>query len=236
MAEIDFARILHEETQQYINKLDGYMCHRFKAFKNMFNYFKPGETVVQIACGSIADDIYMTKDKIGEDGKLILIEQYPKFIYDKIINILGKGGLPDSEKHYVKTSKGQQELKRLLAQANIEAYVAHLPPYPNQIEDESVDHIMGINCAMELMSHRPGGPEADVVGIITESYKKLKDGGDFIIQGLLDGDTDPLNMFILQAMEKNNLNFMIDPDLPELNYHMPGSYAGEWIRWIKNPQ
>jgi hypothetical protein len=233
MTEIDFARILQEETQEYLNKLDGYMCHRFKAFKNMFNYFQLGETVIQIACGSIADDIYMTKDKIGKDGKLILIEQYPKFTYDKVINILGKGGLPDSEKHYVRTSKGQRQLKRLLAQANIEAYVTHLPPYPNQIPDESVDHIMGINCAFELMSHRQGEPDADVEGIITESYNKLKNGGDIIIQGLVDGDDDELNLYIYKAVKENNLNLEIDLDLPELDYNMPSSYAGSWLRWVK---
>ena len=204
---------------------------RFNSFENVFNYFEPGQTVAQIACGNIVDDLFLTMGKIGKNGKIILIDKKPDFIYNRLLKIVGKENLPKEKIFYVKTKKGKKQLQHMFSTANIEAYVQRLPPYPRQIPDESLNHVMAINAAVELMSRYSKEPPPDTVGIVVETHKKLKNGGSLIVQGIVDGDTNGFASYVYRANEKNGINFMKERSLkfsPLKRWQ-----AGEWKRWVK---
>lgn len=227
---IDFANALWEKQKEYMKNLTK-TYSRFRSFSNVFNYFEPGQTIAQIACGSVIDDLFLTMDRIGKNGKIILIDEKPDFIYNRACGIIGEGSLPQGKDFYVKTKQGREQLQELFFKCNIEAYVQYLPPYPKQIHDESIDHVMAINAAFELMGRRLDGPIPNVEGLIVETYKKLKNNGSFIVQGLVGGDVDEFGLHVFQSSGKSKLNFTEEYELkfPPLE----SLHAGEWKRWIK---
>ena len=233
MTNINFVDTLWKRQKEYMNKINSpYYFSSFKSFRNVFNYFEQGQTVAQIACGSIVDDLFLTMDRVGKDAKIILIDEDPEFVYNKALGIVGEENLPKGKGFYVKTEEGKRQLQEMFSRANIKAYVQHLPPYPAQIPDESLDHVMAINAAFELMAQSIGGPKANPEGIVVETYKKLKKGGNFIVQGLLAGDDDMFGVVVSKASKKNNLKFKEEY---ELKFPPLESYgAGYWVRWIKS--
>ncbi len=228
---IDFLNLLWEKQRAYMDEISNpFYYSRFKAFKDVFNYFEPGQAVTQIACGSIPDDLFLTMDRVGKEGRITLIDGKPDFIFDRVSGIVGAANLPKGKDFYA-TKEGIRQLQDVLSQANIEAYVQYLPPYPQEVKNKSQNHVMAINAAFELMAHRHGGPPANPVGIITETHRKLKSGGSFIVQGIVGGDVDEFDHFVRRASRKNNLDFAEDKNL---KYNpLDGYGAGEWARWIK---
>jgi hypothetical protein len=232
MPGIDFTDVLWKKQREYMEDLhSSNYWSRFKSFRNVFNYFEPGQTVAQIACGSINNDLFLTMDKVGKDGKIILIDEEPDFIYNRVSSIIGN--LPKEKNFYIKTEEGKKQLQEMFSRANVEAYVQHLPPYPKQILDESLDHVMAINAAFELTAQRAGGPKANPEGIVVETYRKLKKGGSLIVQGLLLGDVDMFKRVVNEASEKNELDFKEEYELKFPPLERYG--AGEWKRWVKFP-
>jgi len=232
MDEMPFVKLLWEKQKEYMKEIQSpILFSRFKSFKNVFNYFEKGQTVAQIACGSTDSDLFLTMDRVGKDGKIILVDEYPDFIYDRALKIIGEENLPKGKDFYIK-EEGIKQVQELFSQANIEAYVQHLPPYPSQIPDESLDHVMAINAAFELMSQRVGGPKTDSEGLIVETHKKLKKGGSFIVQGLVAGDDDMFRAVVYRASKNNNLNFKEEYELKFPPLERYG--AGHWKRWVKS--
>ncbi|MBW2990188.1 hypothetical protein KY348_00615, partial [Candidatus Woesearchaeota archaeon] len=135
---------------------------------------------------------------------------------------------------YIYTEEGKQFLKDLFSQANIEAYVRVLPPYPEQINNESIDYVVAINAAFELMATPYQGKPADIEGIITETHKKLKNNGSFIVQGLTSNDIDLFRMHVCDAIKKKKLSFEEDYEFLG-SLEGPFSFAGMgyWARWEK---
>jgi len=239
MKDIDFMEVLLKKQEQYMKTLSssGFFS-RFKAFSNVFNYFNSGQTIAQIACGSTNEDLYLTMDKLGSEGRIILIDEDPEFIYNRAVDILGKEVLSRKKRFYTQKHAGRKYLQRLLSQANIEPFVKHLPPYPKQVKDESVDGVMAINAAFELMAQRSGGPPANPEGLITDTYKKLKKDGSFIVQGILVGDIESFSHLVNKTTSKNNIDFVREYELkfPPLTKMGPPYYAGYWARWVKKPK
>ena len=233
MLQPDFADILWKKQKEYIEGINSpSYFSRFKAFRNVFNCFWNGETVAQIACGGINEDLFLTMDKVGKKGKIILIDKEPSFVYDRALNILGGKNLPEGKEFYTETERGKQFLRELFSQANIEAHVQHLPPYPEQIKDYSLDHVMAINAAFELMGQRPGGPPGDVKGLVAETHRKLKKDGSFLVQGLESFDIHAFGSAVWEAERQNGITFEQDYGISELLiYYGPGT--GHWARWIK---
>ena len=233
MIHVDFADALWKKQGEYRQQWKNTMS-RFHAFQNVFSYFQEGQTVAQLGCGSILDDLFLTMARVGREGRVILIDENPAFAYNRAVSILGEGILPQEKEFYIQSEEGIQSLRDLFAQANIEVYVQHLPPYPHKIKDESIDHVMAINAAFELMATRLGGEPADPAGLVTETYKKLRNGGSLIVQGLEGFDIEMFSTFVYEAIE-NGLGFEEDFSIMErLGRHqrMPG--AGYWGRWVKN--
>ena len=226
MLQVNFADVLWKKQKQYIQEMGNYFGP-FNAFRDIFNYFERGQAVAQIACGSILDDLFLTMERVGREGRIILIDEDPSFVYNRAVKILGS--LPREKKFYTETEEGKQLLAGLFSQANVEAYIQHLPPYPEQIADESLDHVMAINAAFELMGMRVGGKPPDVEGLIIQTYRKLRRDGDLIVQGLMGDDTDYFRMYVDRTSGKNGLRFEEDYQLPSLREFG----AGYWARWIK---
>ena len=229
-----FVDLLWEKQKEHMKERKKYFC-RFNEFNEMFDYFENGQTVAQIACGTTNEDLFNTMERVGRGGKVILIEQYPSFIYDKVAKAIGEENLPESKEFY-QTEEGTAQLQKLLKSANVEAYVQHLPPYSEQIKDSSLDHVMAINAAFELMAiEYPHGKPADVKGLVNETYKKLKLDGSFMVQGLTTDDIDMFNVYVRSASDEHELRFEEDFNLPRSldNFHM---YSGYWKRWIKTAE
>ncbi|MCX6814894.1 MAG: hypothetical protein NTY20_04575, partial [Candidatus Aenigmarchaeota archaeon] len=214
MPHIDFANALWKKQEWYTKERGNYI-DRFNAFQNIFNYFQTGQTVAQIACGSILDDLFLTVERVGKRGRIILIDEDPAFVYNRASKILGEENLPRKKEFYIQTEEGKQLLKDLFSQVNIEVYVQHLPPYPQQINDESIDHVMAINAAFELMATPIGGTPANIEGLISETYKKLRNGGSLIVQGLMGSDIDLFRMHIYNTIKRNGLSLEEDLEVLE---------------------
>lgn len=237
MSDANFLNALWERQKEYIAQLNqGNYFSRFKEFRGMFNYFQRGQAVAQIACGNIMDDLFLTMERVGREGKIILIDDYPEFLYDRALKVVGQKDLSKGKSFYVKTEEGRNLFKELFDKANIEVYVQHLPPYPEQITDGSLNHVMAINAAFELMATKrtPNKEDVkpDVEGLIAETYKKLKRNGSFIVQGIMGDDIDLFRERVYETVEKNNLRFEEDKNLPESLHKFP-TYAGYWGRWVK---
>ncbi len=236
MLQEDFADILWEKQKESIRPpAKGITIDRFDAFKDIFNYFQPGQTIAQIACGSILSDLFYTMERVGREGRIILIDEDPAFVYKRALKILGKENLQEKKEFYIQAEEGKQSLKDLFSQANIEVYVERLPPYPQQINDGSIDHVVAINAAFELMATPLGGKPANVEGLILETYKKLRNGGSFMVQGLMREDIFYFGEYVYGIIKKNKLRFKEGPilleGLGELFSH--SSIRGYWARWIK---
>ncbi len=230
MLDIDLVDVLWKKQKEYMKKLTG-VENRFSSFENVFNYFEPGQTVAQIACGSILDDLFLTMERVGKNGKIILIDKKPDFIYNRLLKIVGNKNLPKEKDFYVETESGKKQLQEILSTANIEAYAQCLPPYPKQILDESLDHVMAINAAAELMARYPNRYPPDTVGVVVETHKKLKNGGSFIVQGIVGGDANGFASYVYRAVKEKNLNFIQEYEMefpPLIDWQ-----AGEWKRWVK---
>ena len=102
MPEINFKHILWEKQKEYMREVvnSGNYMSRFTSFQEMFNYFQRGQTVAQIACGSILEDLFHTMEKVGEEGRIILIDTEPDFAYNRALQILGDGFLPNEKGFY----------------------------------------------------------------------------------------------------------------------------------------
>ncbi len=230
MPNINFIDVLWKKQKECVEKLPT-VWSRFRSFENVFNYFESGQTVAQIACGDINDDLFLTMEKVGKNGKIILIDKKPDFIYNRLLKIVGNENLPKEKDFYVETKEGKKQLQKTLSTANIEAYVQCLPPYPKQIPDESLDHVMAINAAAELMARYPNRPPPDIISIVVETHKKLKNGGSFIVQGIVGGDANGFASYVYRAVKEKNLNFIQEYEMefpPLIDWH-----AGEWKRWVK---
>lgn len=224
--------ILWEKQRKYIAEFNSKKYYtRFHAFKDIFNYFEKDQTVAQIACGSINEDLFHSMERIGPCGKIILIEGDPEFIYNRALTLFGRF-LEKKKEFYTETAEGKVFLKNMFLQCNIEVYTTRLPPYPAQVKDNSVNHIMAINAAFELMSKNQKGDKSNIESLIVETYKKLKKNGSFIVQGILPDDIHTFRMYVYNTTEKNNLHIEEDFELPESLDKYP-AYSGYWGRWIK---
>ena len=233
MYQENFVDLVWKKQMEYIARFDDYF-NRFKDFREIFNYFQRGQTIAQIACGSINEDLFLTMERVGREGRIILIDEDPLFVYDRTLKILGEGTLPNEKEFYIQTEEGKQFLKGLFSQGNIEVYVQHLPPYPQQIPDESLDHVMAINAAFELMGVRGGsGFEPNVEGIIAETYKKLRKGGSFLVQGIWGDDIEWFGESVDATNIAEGLRFEEDYSLPK-SVNNPDFYTPSyWKKWIK---
>ena len=242
MSSREFANALEQRIKEYFAKDRTTYCSRFNAFAEIFSFFQEGQTVTQIATGNIAEDVLYTKARVGRNGRIILIDDYPEFIYNKALSILDVKELPGGMDFYVKEEKGRALLQDLFRQANIEVYVQHLPPYPQEISNASADYVMAINAAFELMSQRfsgkTAGPKPNVEGLIVDTYQKLKTGGSFIVQGLMFDDVGMFRRHVRLAVEKHKLKFSEDLSVEEIfenpiaKIH-PSDYVGHWLRLVK---
>ncbi len=235
MLQEDFADILWEKQKKSIRPpTNAIRIDRFDAFKDIFNYFQAGQTTAQIACGSILSDLFYTMERVGREGRIILIDEDPAFVYNRALKILDKENLSEKKEFYVQTEEGKQSLKDLFSQANIEVYVQRLPPYPQQINDGSIDHVVAINAAFELMGTPFGGKPANVEGLILETYKKLRNGGSFMVQGLMSEDVFYFGNLVYGIIKNNKLRFKEDITLLEdLDGPFHHNIRGYWARWIK---
>jgi hypothetical protein len=234
MTRLDFADVLWKKQKQYMQDFRKPIpFSRFKSFQNVFNYFKPDQAVAQIFCGNIESDLYLSMEKVGKNGKVVLIDSKPEYAYERALAILGEENLAGGRDFYIKTDDGKKIIQHLFSTANVEVFNDFLPPYPQEIKDESLDNVMAINAAFELTA-RPGNAmyKADPIGIITGTHEKLRKGGSMIVQGVVSGDIGDLGRVIEKANEKNGLKFKRDQrlDYPPLNSWQ----AGEWGRWVKD--
>ncbi|MBW2991237.1 hypothetical protein KY348_06055, partial [Candidatus Woesearchaeota archaeon] len=93
MSQIDFAGALWKKQEGHMEERENYIG-RFNAFQDVFDYFQAGQTVAQIACGSILEDLFLTMERVGRKGRIILIDEDPAFVYNRVSEILGKENLP----------------------------------------------------------------------------------------------------------------------------------------------
>lgn len=218
--DIDFAKALSEEQKSYFKEFNE--CYsRFRAFKDFFNIFEKDQTVIQLACGSILEDIFHTKEKI-KGGKIILIEPDKEFVYNRAVKVLGEGVLKE-KKFYTETNEGKDFLRDLFKQANIEVYISQVPPFPLEIKDDSINHIMAINAAFEIES---SARFEGVRELVLQINKKLKDKGSFAVQGLEAEDLRPFSIATLSGTD-----FL--GDIGSLCYPQDRAFGGYWARWIK---
>ena len=240
MSGINFADVLWRMQEGFMKEKDNYIG-RFRAFENVFNYFQEGQTVAQIACGSIPEDLFLTMERVGREGRIILIDRDPAFVYNRMSEILGVKNVfkgeefyTQTKEFYTQTEEGKQVLKNLFSEANIEAYIQRLPPYPEQIKDASIDHVMAINAAFELMGSPMGEGPPDFEGLITETYKKLRKDGGLIVQGIMDEDISLFGIHVHDIAEDKGLSFEEDYILQErLEGHFSYAGRGYWARWVK---
>lgn len=239
MSQIDFAEALWRKQNEYFAKRadPGKLVRdRFDAFQKVFDYFEKGQTVAQIACGGIMKDLFYTMARVGKDGRIILIDEDPTFPYQRAVSVVGEDALQKGGNFYVHSAAGRAQIAELFAQANVHLYAQRLPPYPQQIPDSSIDHVMAINAAFELMSTRvvKGEPRRppDFEGLIVETHRKLRPGGSFIVQGLMDEDIYVFGQNLELVAEKHGL--ALKEDYPTRELEMGNiRAAGYWRRWIK---
>ncbi|RLI99768.1 MAG: hypothetical protein DRP03_02665 [Candidatus Aenigmatarchaeota archaeon] len=225
----NFTDLLWNAQKKYMEDFGNRKESRFFAFRDMFGYFKKGQTIALIACGGIVDDMFLTMERIGREGKIILIDEDPAFLYNRALAILGNKRLNDRKEYYVK-GKGKMILEKLFSEARIEAYTQRLPPYPKQVKDNSVDHIMAINAAYELMSPGPNGEPADTYNLILETYKKLRKHGSFMVQGLMIDDIELFKIHVERVIEKEGIRFVEDKSLVSNNFSVARGYWGRWVK------
>jgi hypothetical protein len=217
------SEVLWQKQQEFWKTRDQYIS-RFSFWDPVFDLLKTGQSVAQVACGSITEDLYRTMAMIGDTGRIYLIDEDPAFIYNRARTIWGEEILNEQSKEF---TNDEAMLYNLFASSNIFPYVQRLPPYPKDVKDDSLDHIMVIGSTFEMMATNPEGQEPDTVGFITDSYRKLRQPGRLLMHAVMDDD---LRMF-RDYMRHAGTVFIEDYSF--LRQVEGGGPMGYWACWIK---
>lgn len=237
MSYFDLSSALYSSTQQYLRDfINNPTPTRYWLFSEMFDVMQPGQTVASIACGSSNEDLYHISDKVGRTGRIILIDRDPEFIYNRAVKLLWQKKLKEGKDFYVGDKFGQNKLAAMFRNAGIEVYVANIPHYPQGIKPDSIDHIIGIDAAFDLMKpYRKAGSSVgepvDFDGLVMETHENLKLHGTFAVQGKLKSDIEIFKGRLNETLKsqlamKYKVRFKEDTGLPE-------SLRDTWARWIK---
>jgi hypothetical protein len=205
----------------------------YKAIEGAFEPMKRGHIVAEIS-GARLEHAFLAKHKVGDEGKVIVIDREPDFPYKLAIGLVGSGKLGRSKDYYVNSVEGRKTLQDCFSEAGFYVFGNHIPPYPSLITDNSLDHVIAVNAIKTMSTPVFGpdlnfrGPEAKPESMVEETYRKLKVGGTLTALSYLEDDINSFDLMLYYGGKKGNFSFEEKP--------MERNIGWKWKRYVKIPK
>ena len=204
----------------------------YKDFQEAFEQIKNGQTVVEIA-GADLGRMFLAKNRVGDKGKVIVIDEEPDFPYNLAAKLVGQGKLRRTKDYYVNSVDGRKELQECFSQSSFYIFGKHIPPYPSIIANMSVDHVIVLDPKKPFLQSIIDierdiyGPKPEPEKLIEETYKKLKFGGTLTTISSMEDDIVSFDLCLYNTSKRKHLNF-------EEN-EMERNILWKWKTYIKSP-